>query len=249
MELAAPIAQPMSPAWTNPRPANYFIGNDPPNGTAACHLRQVSMRASIRHRPALLRQPAPIGIRLRGCAWGSPKPIRLQFVGANSSILLTMAIDRFSSERPDRVSQAVVYQLKDGVRQPIEGQFDCCRRTQSLHAGPLRPFEAAVIDQCSLIPLPRRQPLDVAYGIAADSSATPMWSALLFPRIPVQTGSSALERRLRQGCVNVFVAKLNPAGTALVYSTYLGGSGVGSGCCAYGDYGKPLPWTAQATLM
>ena len=39
---------------------------------------------------------------------------------------------------------------------------------------------------------------------------------------------------------NAFVAKLNPTGSALVYSTYLGGS--------VDDVARVSPWTARATL-
>ena len=76
---------------------------------------------------------------------------------------------------------------------------------------------------------------DVGYGIAVDSSGgayiTGSTSSTDFPtENPIQ-GTNA-------GQGDAFVAKLNPSGSALVYSTYLGGSGAGydKGCwCILGD--------------
>jgi hypothetical protein len=67
---------------------------------------------------------------------------------------------------------------------------------------------------------------DRASGIALDSElntyVTGQTSSTDFPL------AGGAQRSLR-GSRDAFVAKLNPAGTALVYSTYLGGSGVDSG--------------------
>jgi len=69
---------------------------------------------------------------------------------------------------------------------------------------------------------------DWGYGIAVDSSGsayvTGETSSLDFPTVnPLQAGNKSGY----QG--TAFVAKLNPAGSALVYSTYLGGSGGDTG--------------------
>src|SRR5439155_14661442 len=63
---------------------------------------------------------------------------------------------------------------------------------------------------------------DVAYGIAVDASGnayiTGITNSTDFPTAGAEQGSNA-------GSGDVFVTKLNPSGTALVYSTYLGGNG------------------------
>jgi len=67
---------------------------------------------------------------------------------------------------------------------------------------------------------------EYAYGVADDISGnayvTGVTSSIDFPTVnPLQPSN--------QGGQNAFVAKLNPTGSALVYSTYLGGSGNGGG--------------------
>jgi hypothetical protein len=69
---------------------------------------------------------------------------------------------------------------------------------------------------------------DFSYGIAVDGSGnayvTGQTNSANFP-----TTSGAFQRTYGGGNTDAFVAKLNPTGTALVYSTYLGGSDNDSG--------------------
>ncbi len=69
---------------------------------------------------------------------------------------------------------------------------------------------------------------DIAYGIALDSTnqttITGSTTSLNFP-----TSSGAFQTAYGGGLTNAFVARLNPAGTALTYSTYLGGTGQDAG--------------------
>ncbi|HOK37693.1 MAG TPA: SBBP repeat-containing protein [Bacteroidales bacterium] len=63
---------------------------------------------------------------------------------------------------------------------------------------------------------------DKAYGIALDGSGNAYVTGYTFStNYPVTTG--AFQTSLR-GAVDAFVTKLNPTGTSLLYSTYLGGS-------------------------
>jgi hypothetical protein len=80
-------------------------------------------------------------------------------------------------------------------------------------------------------------------GIAVDSAGNAYltgatWSSN-FPTVnPLQPTNQAAASLAS----NAFVSKLNPAGSALVYSTYLGGSGVlfNPGVGPYGDYGLAI---------
>ena len=63
---------------------------------------------------------------------------------------------------------------------------------------------------------------DEAFGVALDSSGAAYVTRSTFGAFPVV---SALQSSYGGGVWDAFVAKLNPQGSALVYSTYLGGSG------------------------
>ena len=75
------------------------------------------------------------------------------------------------------------------------------------------------------------------YGIAVDASGDAYITGTT-SQIPTTTG--AFQTSPGGGSTyDAFVTKLNPTGSALVYSTYLGGSGR--------DRAMPSPWTAPAT--
>ena len=67
---------------------------------------------------------------------------------------------------------------------------------------------------------------DSAFGIAVDSSGNAYVTG--FTRSPNFPTANAFQAAIG-GSQNAFVSKLNPAGSALVYSTYLGGSGQDQG--------------------
>ena len=68
---------------------------------------------------------------------------------------------------------------------------------------------------------------------AGNAYVTGITDSTNFPTTPMPS------RPLRRRHSDAFVTKLNPPGSALVYSTYLGGSG--------GDDGTASRWTPQAT--
>jgi len=74
---------------------------------------------------------------------------------------------------------------------------------------------------------------DQAFGVAVDSGGNAYVAGTTTGPFPVV---SALQSSYGGGASDAFVAKLNPKGTALVYSTYLGGSGddQGAGIAADG---------------
>ncbi|OFV93426.1 MAG: hypothetical protein A3H28_16440 [Acidobacteria bacterium RIFCSPLOWO2_02_FULL_61_28] len=64
---------------------------------------------------------------------------------------------------------------------------------------------------------------DVAYGIAVDSSGNAYVTGFTIGNFPITT--NALQAAYLGGGADAFVTKLNAAGSALVFSTYLGGGG------------------------
>jgi hypothetical protein len=86
---------------------------------------------------------------------------------------------------------------------------------------------------------------DFATGIAIDSSGDAFVVGSSFSQdFPVTNGAFQTANRawpIQQA--NPFVTKLNPSGTGLIYSTYLGGTGYSEGCCYYfsgADYGTGI---------
>jgi hypothetical protein len=71
---------------------------------------------------------------------------------------------------------------------------------------------------------------DLGHGIAVDNSGNAyITGQASSPDFPVTPGSFQTTCGNTNSCANAFVSKINPTGSALVYSTYLGGSGVDFG--------------------
>jgi uncharacterized protein (TIGR03437 family) len=66
--------------------------------------------------------------------------------------------------------------------------------------------------------------VDVGLGIAVDTAGAAYVSGTTFSR-GFPSGATSLQPRFGGGSYDAFVVKLNAGGTALIYSTYLGGSG------------------------
>jgi hypothetical protein len=71
---------------------------------------------------------------------------------------------------------------------------------------------------------------DYGYGIALDSASNAYVTGATFSQdFPATCGAyQTSSKSIAKAAPTAFVTKLNPSGTALVYSTYLGGSGVSS---------------------
>ena len=79
---------------------------------------------------------------------------------------------------------------------------------------------------------------DYAGGIAVDSAGNAYLTGNTFSTdFPVTAGAFQPTNHAATSNPNAFVTKLNPTGTALVYSTYLGGSG---GALGAGDWGTSI---------
>ena len=141
-------------------------------------------------------------------------------------LVLTMKMgeDELSRHKP------VVYQEKDGSRQVIAAHYSI---TDKNRVGfELAKYDASrplYIDPLIYLTFLGGSGYDQGNGIAVDNSGnayvTGQTSSADFPTTP-----GAFQQSCGSGCVTAFVAsRSTPTGSALVYSTYLGGSGAAWG--------------------
>jgi len=215
-----------------PGTANYFIGNDP----AQWHSG-VPTFARVRYAgvyPGIdlvyYGNQRQLEYDFVVAPGASPKPIRLQFVGARKLDLTTDG-DLTVSAANGQIAfhKPVIYQVKDGVRQPVDGQFAMLSaNTVGFRLGRYDHAKPLVIDPVlSYSTYLGGSISDVAYGIAVDSSGNAyVVGDTLSTNFPVTSGAfQTMNNTPAAGAeFNEFITKLNPTGTALVYSTYLGGS-------------------------
>jgi Beta-propeller repeat len=235
-------------AGTDPLPgtANYFIGNDP----AKWH-RGVPTYGKVEYGsvyPGIdlvyYGNQRQLEYDFVVAPGADPKPIRLQFVGAKrvdltaeGNLTVAAAHGEIAFHKP------VVYQVKDGERIPIDGRFDMLANdTIGFALGRYDHSKPLVIDPVlSYSTYLGGSLADGAYGIAADSSGNAYVVGVTFStNFPVTTGAFQTANNEPANFECIFVSKLNPAGTALVYSTYLGGSGNPGDHPIYGDTGQAI---------
>ena len=154
-----------------------------------------------------------------------PKRIRLAFRGARGAhvdrrgdLVLPTRTGELRHKRPQ------IYQELDGDRRPVDGGFLVTKNGIGFRVGKYDPARPLVIDPVLAYSsfLGGAQP-DQNSAIALDGAGNIYLAghttSTNFPTAaPLQPAS--------RGQDDAFVAKLNPSGSALIYSTYLGGAGV-----------------------
>jgi hypothetical protein len=168
-----------------------------------------------------------------------PKAIALAFTGARMNIekggdlVLAMSGGSMKMHRP------YVYQEIDGAKRPIRGGY--AKRADGrigFAVGPYDTTRPLVIDPVILYStyLGGSGIDDAASAIAVDSSGSVYLTGhTIPPNFPTQ---NAMQAASGTG-YDAFVAKIDPSGSALVYSTYFGGNdddwGMGIAVDAYGQ--------------
>lgn len=215
-----------------PAKSNYFIGNNPKNW-----LTEITNYGKVQFRNAYP------GIDL--VYYGSQRQLEYDFIvapGADPRVI-NIVFDGAQSLEIDkngdlliktfsgviRHHKPVVYQEKEGKKTPVSAHYilksgnqigialGVYDKTQKLFIDPVLSYSTFLGGSSR----------DVGYGIAVDNSGnayiTGFTGSLNFP---VTAGVFQPTRnQLSEG----FIAKLNSSGTALVYSTYLGGNGGDAG--------------------
>ena len=211
----------------SPGKANYFIGNDP-----KMWRTNVPMYAKVKV------QGVYPGVDL--VYYGNQRKLEYDFIvapGADPGSI-TMVVE--GAERPSlngqgdlvlaiedrevRFQKPVVYQEVDGVRREISGSYKLKSAHQvGFQVGAYDGSRPLIIDPAlSYSTYLGGSGVDQGLGIAVDSGGhayvTGFTNSMNFPTTPVAF------RTTSGGGAHAFVTKLNPTGSGLVYSTYLGGS-------------------------
>jgi hypothetical protein len=229
MELLGTQSQiPVTGADRLPGTANYFIGSDPTRWHSSIptfsKVRYTGVYPGVDlvyyGNQGRLEYDFVIGPR------ADPAPICLHFAGAQK-ISITLGGDLVISTKTSQIAfhKPLVYQERDGRRQAIPGSFTLLAgRTVSFRLGSYDRSQPLVIDPVLVYSTyigGTGFTGDEADAIAVDKQGNAYMTG-------VTTSSdfplAAPYQKTNPFGFTAFVTKLNPAGTALVYSTYLGGT-------------------------
>src|SRR5437867_4752142 len=209
---------------------NYFLGNDP-----AKWRTNVPIYAAVRYEglyPGIdlvyYRHNHRLEYDLVVAPGADPSQNALSFeradrleIDANGDLVLHTAVGTIHQRRP------IVYQQTNGIRSEVAGAY-------VLRGGNDIGFQVAAFDGSRPLiidPVLAYSTLlggsgwDAGYDIVVDAGGNPYVTGFAgstdFPTTP-----GAFQTALLSGpYYSAFVTKLNPTGSGLVYSTYLGGSG------------------------
>jgi len=247
-----PMISPATGEAELPGKVNYFIGNDPAKWRTGIPAYAKVRYSSVYPGVDLVYygNQRKLEYDFVVTPGANPAQIRLEFVGASKirivaggDLILTGALGQAVFHKP------VVYQDENGQRKPITGGF-------TLLAGNTVGFSLGSYD--------RTRPLiidpvlaystylggagsnghgDQGNGIAVDTDGSAYVVGTTFSTdFPVTGGAfqATNNATLKAHGPTVFVSKLNSTGTALVFSTYLGGSA--------SDYGYGIALDAKRDI-
>ena len=215
-----------------PGRSNYFRGNDPrkwrmnvPSYERVCYagiypgidLVYYGNPRRLEHDFVVApgAEPSAIAFAVRGA--------ERQHIAANGDLVLRVRGGEVRLQRP------ILYQEVEGTRREVAGSYRI-RRTGEIGfaVGSYDRQRTLVIDPVlSYSTYLGGSDYDLGQAIAADSSGNAyITGSAVSIDFPAQNPAQAT---FGGGGADVFVAKLNSSGSALLYSTYLGGSGFESG--------------------
>jgi hypothetical protein len=214
-----------------PGTANYFVGND-----ASKWHTDVPTYAKVKYTgvyPGVdlvyYGNQSQLEYDFVVAPKADPKAVQLHFAGAeklklaaNGDLILAAKDGEIAFHKP------VVYQALNGQRQPVEGSFALlANNTVGFKLGSYDHSRELVIDPTlaysTYLGLRNvNTPNAITVDSAGDAYIVGSTTSTDFP----VTGSAI--QKVNAGQTDAFITKLNPQGTALIYSTYLGGSLVDS---------------------
>jgi Beta-propeller repeat/Abnormal spindle-like microcephaly-assoc'd, ASPM-SPD-2-Hydin len=154
-----------------------------------------------------------------------PRRIQLLFEGARQLSLDYGDLVLHMGEGELHLHEPVVYQVRDGKKVSVSGRFALAsHNVVSFEIGSYDPQRALVIDpglvySSYLGGSGRDGALGIAVGRDGSAYVTGSTESIDFP-----VSTSGLQKAIGHSHSTVFVTKLNRSGSAIEYSTYLGGS-------------------------
>ena len=176
----------------------------------------------------------------------SVEAIRLHFVGATGvkldaegNLAITAQHGGLAFRKP------AIYQMVDGKQQPVEGQFKLLAdNTVGFAVGHYDRAKPLVIDPIlAYSTYLGGSGAEYIVAIAVDSSGdayvTGLTASIDFP-LTAGAFQSVNFASATNGVSTAFISKLNASGTALLYSTFLGGNAIANTLHLQGDYGHGI---------
>jgi len=209
-----------------PGKSNYYLGNDPQKWqTNVSQYARVAYKSVYRGIDlAYYGEQSKLEFDFIVAPASDPASIDLAFSGAQQVATDASGNLVISSAGGDVVlHKPVAYQQQNGSRQLVDASFiQTAHHRVSFHLGSYDRGRELVIDPTvTYSTYLGGSAEDEAYGVAVDGSGnayvTGATQSINFPAPSGTTVSTA-------GGFDVFVSKLNPTGTALLYSTLIGGS-------------------------
>jgi uncharacterized repeat protein (TIGR01451 family) len=212
-----------------PGKTNYFTGNDPSLWrTGVSTFRKVRYREVYKNIDLVYYgNQRRLEYDLIVAPGGDPGRIKLSFKGAQHSFLDENGDLVLRGRAGDvRQQKPLIYQEIDGAKQAVAGRYKLLKGgLVGFEIGSYVPSLPLVIDPVLVYSTYLGGVgVEDGAGIAVDSSGsayiTGYTSSPNFPTVaPLQSAKAG-----ETSTIDAFVAKLNPAGNALVYSTFIGGN-------------------------
>jgi hypothetical protein len=230
-----------------PGVSNYFIGNDPSNWRSHVPTYGKVKYSSVYPGVDLVYygNQRQLEYDFVVAPHADAGAIRLHFAGA-AKLALNADGDLTVTAKHGEIAfhKPVVYQVKDGKREMVGGEFTLLAKDAvGFKLGGYDPSRELVVDPALVYSTYLGGSGgccadDSANGIAVDSQGNAyVTGAAVSTDFPVSANAfQKINESNSASSTSAFVTKFNPQGSALIYSTYLGGSSSNSS----GEYGAGI---------
>jgi hypothetical protein len=223
--------EPARVAGDDPLPGtvNYFLGNDPSRWRSGVSTFKRVKYTSVYPGVDLVYygNQRQLEFDFEIAPGADPSQIQLSFNGASNlnldhdgNLVISTPDGAVSFHKP------LIYQTVSGTRQPVKGAFRLdSAKTVSFSLGSYDRTKPLIIDPI-LGYSTFLGDVSTAQAVAVDSAGNAYVTGYTLVDLPTTPGAFQNDKfpKINAGDFSVFVTKFNSTGTALIYSTYIGGS-------------------------